>query len=614
MKKIVLYIITIFLLLIPFSVKAQGIELTELTPVSKSDEDILIEPDPGENFKITFIRENQEVVYKAVLKNTENENITVKNIEIPNRNELLAYTYNGIKKGDMLQAGETREITISIRTLDKNNNINVDENFLFIVNYDRLETNNILVNPLTGNSIKIVLILGVLSLLFFRYLNIRDKKTYLSLLLIGLLIVPFNVFASNNQLIIRGHILYKATHSISINPNGGTYNNSTDIYTKDVLDGEEISLNAELEYYEIDYWQLNGGEHYTNNKIKVTKDMNLVAIWKPIYYNVTINPNGGLYNSNSEVQQESVRAGTYYELGTISRDRYELDKWEINPSSKQIENNKVFVDSNISLKALWNELYATLTVDPNGGSYNGYTDNYVDSFLLEDNITTTLQVPVYPGKRFIHWELSDGTEYNENTILMDKDITLKAIYEDIIYNVVIDPNGGLLNESAEVISQGVLYETTFDISNIKRNDYLFRGWEDLNTGTILDTNQIVVHDDVNIKAKWVEIKCRIGETYYDSIMSAHEEAQAGDTITLLKDTEEVVTNSKEVTLDLNGYTVTGSITNESTGNLTLINGEINNPNGIAVTNNGELTLGINDLDDEGVSNVINDDIRIIEQQ
>lgn len=94
-------------------------------------------------------------------------------------------------------------------------------------------------------------------------------------------------------------------------------------------------------------------------------------------------------------------------------------------------------------------------------------------------------------------------------------------------------------------------------------------------------------------------------------MRAEAEAQPEDIITLLVDAEEVVTNEKEVTLDLNNHTVTGSLTNTTAGNLTIINGEINNPNGAAVTNNGILTLGVDDYDDEGIANVINDNVRLI---
>ena len=98
---------------------------------------------------------------------------------------------------------------------------------------------------------------------------------------------------------------------------------------------------------------------------------------------------------------------------------------------------------------------------------------------------------------------------------------------------------------------------------------------------------------------------------YGSIIDAHAAAQENDVITLLVDTEEIVTNEKHVTLDLNEHTIVGSLTNTTNGNLTIINGEINNPNGIAVINNGTLTIGVNDYDDEGIAKISNTNVRLV---
>ncbi len=98
---------------------------------------------------------------------------------------------------------------------------------------------------------------------------------------------------------------------------------------------------------------------------------------------------------------------------------------------------------------------------------------------------------------------------------------------------------------------------------------------------------------------------------YPSIMAAEAEAIANDTITLLVDTAEEVTNEKTVTLDLNEHTVTGTLTNTTSGNIRIINGEINNPDGPAVTNHGTLTIGINDYNDDGTANIIRDNVRLI---
>ena len=153
----------------------------------------------------------------------------------------------------------------------------------------------------------------------------------------------------------------------------------------------------------------------------------------------------------------------------------------------------------------------------------------------------------------------------------------------------------------------------FNIDEASRDDYAFDHWLDDEGNSIYGNVLEDVDRDITIQAIWSPIVARIERTQklYPSIMAAEAEAINGDTITLLVDTAEVVTNEKTVTLDLNGHTVTGSLTNTESGNITLINGEINNPDGASVTNNGTLTMGINDFTDDGNVNILNDNIRLV---
>ena len=80
---------------------------------------------------------------------------------------------------------------------------------------------------------------------------------------------------------------------------------------------------------------------------------------------------------------------------------------------------------------------------------------------------------------------------------------------------------------------------------------------------------------------------KIGDTYYTSLAAAFEAANDGDTIKLLEDItlSETIKNTKNVTLDLNGKTITGEDKNTS-GNFYLIN----NTGALTVTGNGTITL------------------------
>ena len=80
---------------------------------------------------------------------------------------------------------------------------------------------------------------------------------------------------------------------------------------------------------------------------------------------------------------------------------------------------------------------------------------------------------------------------------------------------------------------------------------------------------------------------QVGETIYETLADAFAAANDGDTIKVLGDIElnETIKNTKKVTLDLNGKTITGTDNNTS-GNFYLIN----NVGELTITGNGKITL------------------------
>ena len=252
-------------------------------------------------------------------------------------------------------------------------------------------------------------------------------------------------------------------------------------------------------------------------------------------YNVSVNPNGGEYNGNSSVFTDRVRRGTVLDLTNISYTDHELRDWTLN-STSTYTGQTIVINEDTDLVANWlSSTFYDITVDPNGGSYDGSTSP--STYSVRDGTVYNLLTPTKEGYLNDHWELVSGSGLSGNTISVSENTTVRATWGKAI-------------------------------ARIERTGELFT-----------------------------------------SIMNAEAVAETNDVITLLDDTTETVTNTKTVTLDLDSHTVTGSITN--TGNLTLINGEINNPSGAAVTNNGALTIGINDYKQDGSANILNDNIRLI---
>ncbi len=267
----------------------------------------------------------------------------------------------------------------------------------------------------------------------------------------------------------------------------------------------------------------------------------------------------------------------------------------------------------------------TITINPNGGTFNGSVETYTETTTCGTNIVLTSIAPASNTYELADWTkiVTIADESTTSTLpassssyLLIADTELTANWlSTIFHNVTVDPNGGVYDESASPSTYSIREGSTFTIGEATLSGYYVNYWSVTSGSAVIDNNNsFVVAEDTEIAAHWDRAVARIERTgrIYNSIMAAENAAQTNDTITLLVDTEETVTNSKTVTLDLNGHTVTGSLTNTTAGNLTIINGEINNPNGAAVTNNGILTLGIDDYDETtGVANVINDNVRLI---
>ncbi|MCI8347746.1 MAG: DUF5011 domain-containing protein, partial [Bacilli bacterium] len=171
--------------------------------------------------------------------------------------------------------------------------------------------------------------------------------------------------------------------------------------------------------------------------------------------------------------------------------------------------------------------------------------------------------------------------------------------------MIVDSHGGETSvvEVTETDAEVTLDDKTVTISNLSN---LAIGTVITIRVTCLATNNYsTATKEYTITIKKPEIGssdavARIEKVYYKSLEEALAAAkESGDTIVMLKDTIESVENVKDITLDLNGKTVTG--VNDSTiinnGTLTILNnGTIKNTTNTAIVNHSILTLGENDGD------------------
>ena len=408
---------------------------------------------------------------------------------------------------------------------------------------------------------------------------------------------------SNTTLIAQYDI---DSYTVTIDPNGGSYDGHTSSYSNDYDYNSEITMGqATRAHYRFTGWEMSAGNLDANNKFHVTQSVKLTAQWEPINFTLTIDPNGGSYENHDTEFSKEYLEGSSISLSTPTKEHYHFDYWILENDSHSTEMS-VTMNQNIKLKAHYAIDQLHVTVNPAGGSYKNSTaiyeadldygteltlrndiarENYILSGWTQDNVTSALDRDV--EKITIVANTNLVAEWHETRL------------------VTVDPNGGVYDNSTDPSEYRVELNTTFTLDEATKDNYVFDYWTVSNTDR-LEGNSKIITDNTVFRAEWFFPVARIERTQklYPSIMAAEAEAQNNDIITLLVDTEEIVTNEKTVTLDLNYHTITGYLINTATGNITLVNGEINNynspihdtanPNGAAVVNYGNLTMGIDD--------------------
>ena len=134
----------------------------------------------------------------------------------------------------------------------------------------------------------------------------------------------------------------------------------------------------------------------------------------PPSYTLTIDANGGSYSGSTSITKEK---GETYTLSTPSRSSYSFSGWTT--SGSDWSGNTFTFNSNGTAKANWTYVpptpQYTLTVDLNGGTYNGpssYTRNEGSTINLSNYSTPTRSTDYYTDRevsyRFKRWSWSNS--------------------------------------------------------------------------------------------------------------------------------------------------------------------------------------------------------------
>ena len=209
-------------------------------------------------------------------------------------------------------------------------------------------------------------------------------------------------------------------------------------------------------------------------------------------YNITINPNGGIYkNSSSSITEEIEAFPQNMYIDNPIRTGYEFKGWQTDIALD--ENNSLLTTI---LKADWLATSVSVIINPDGGLYEGSASTKV--VQANSGEYYELSEPTKEGYVFDKWIIVSGSDseiIGNKLKVGTEEVTVKAIYKQL-YTLTINLNGG---SSSQSLTHYMLEGTTLILTEPTKNGYTFDGWtgEGINGGTFT-----MGSSNVTISASW----------------------------------------------------------------------------------------------------------------
>ena len=210
--------------------------------------------------------------------------------------------------------------------------------------------------------------------------------------------------------------------------------------------GDNVTLQTPTkEGYTFDGWytESTGGNKVTS-PYTPTNDITLYARWTANQYTITFDADGGnVTPSTKQVTYDQ----KYGELPTPTKTGYTFEGWFMEDSTQITSNDTVKITEDKTLKAHWKGATYTLTVNPNGGTWNESSElqtvtgtynspKQIANPTAPNGYTVTLNndgatTQIIQAKTFAGWVLSGKGKISETTYTFgDGDGTITAQYKD----------------------------------------------------------------------------------------------------------------------------------------------------------------------------------------
>ena len=371
--------------------------------------------------------------------------------------------------------------------------------------------------------------------------------------------------AGTTEIVMKA--VWKANeYTLTLDPNGGTVENSTKPITKKFTTDSGLSSlpNPERAGYTFDGWY-NGSIRYTKIIAGTISDITLTAKWTPITYTVTFKPNGGTASATTMKYTTDKGLST---LATATRTGYTFNGWYLNNKEyKKIEAGTI---GNLTLTAGWTENSYTIKYNLNGGTGttpSAQTVKYTANAKLATNTGFSKA-----GYEFAGWNFGSKT-YAANAQVSKlstgnstgtTEITMTATWKVVSYSITYNGNGGTVGSTSGKTSY-TIENGLASLPDASRNGYDFDGWYAGNTKYTSIAKG--TYGNLTLTAKWTSKEYTV--TYNADGGSVTPSSQKYKTDTGLSSLPNATKTGYTFSGWYNGNTKYTSIAKGTYGNLTL---------------------------------------------
>jgi predicted secreted protein len=284
------------------------------------------------------------------------------------------------------------------------------------------------------------------------------------------------------------------TASFAANGGSGTMSAQT------VVDGSSITLPAcsftAPAHKQFKSWRIGETEYAVGDSYTPTGDTMVTAVWEDIVYTVSFAANGGAGTMSAETVVDGSSL-TLPACGFTAPAHKQFKAWRIGETEYAVGDSFI-PTGDTTVTAVWVDAYV-ISFNANGGSgtMSAETVAQGEAYYLPSCTFTPA-----PGKAFKCWQINGRTAAPGTKYTPTGDIEVIAAWEDIVYDIVFDPNGGSGTLDAQQSTYGyelTLPQCTFTAPSANQH---FKAWQIGETEYQLG-DKYTLTDSITVKAIWI---------------------------------------------------------------------------------------------------------------